>query len=893
MNLHRIIATALLCMMAFSLVIANNNDRAKLGDTRSITMPSFAILDENAQPLIALSGKVGFLASITSGALVSFSLTSGKIISSVAVGDTIGPITMIESANRRLIAVPAANDPLKGHPATVSIIDATDAKELEVVGLIALPPAAQITTTTRAFLTEDGKFCLIASSFDEPSLYSLNVETGQVASWLPLLGRASEVEFFEQNGHRNLAFVSVAANELSLIDIDSEGQLSLTGNFIPSGARFEETNNIAFSADGRRVYVAAATGNRLFQLDARSGALLGSARLASPQRVTVARDAERRDLIGVTRADQSDKAFRGGATLFTHNEGQLQLKSEFTPPDEIAFSRANNVVFDQSGATAFIGSATGMLFAFDVETGELESHQTIGSELRRIALSETTRALAAVRSAASGDEIVIINFDIVAETEEGEADSLAPLIQSLKPNRVEQGQRKEIKLAVFGENFSADATLLVNGQRVAATFKQAGGPLLAKLPNAFFNQAGTLSIQVQNGDGSSSNDEPLAVVRPADPLIDRIKPTEIAGPGAAFALKVVGKNFRNSSIIQIGDQLLNTNKVSDRELRAEVPPEIAGRIGTYRVLVKDSTVPDLLSNDQPLDVFGPRIRSLQTNVETVVAGDSAFVLRLQGDNFREGASVEINGEALSASRVRRASSRLLKATVPARFFQSAGKLAVAVRNTDGAASTVHEVDAEAPEIREFLPGQVLAGVTSAKLALRGTNFRKRLQLFVGNSEGQAVRLERSRVRFRSSTRILVTLDGELSGLLAQPGTLRFQVVNPNKGDGVPSVEHALDVVAPNITQAEIQPLEGDDQNVRIVLKGEHFRTGATVEIVKGDAVQLVKTPEKLNGERIIFTMRSRRLEGLGNFEMVVVNPGNVRSNGRQPERGSVAGGNQQ
>ncbi|HSF24903.1 MAG TPA: hypothetical protein VLE20_11820, partial [Blastocatellia bacterium] len=124
MKSNRSLTTFVSCLLVLSFAIAQAGDqRPKLGETRSITLPSYAVLDERAQPLLSSSGKVGFVASVTGGSVISFSVTSGKMLSSVSVGETIGPISMVEAGGRRLLAAPAVNNPNQGNPATVTVID--------------------------------------------------------------------------------------------------------------------------------------------------------------------------------------------------------------------------------------------------------------------------------------------------------------------------------------------------------------------------------------------------------------------------------------------------------------------------------------------------------------------------------------------------------------------------------------------------------------------------------------------------------------------------------------------------------------------------------------------------------------------------------------------------
>src|SRR4030095_7338090 len=123
----------------------------------------------------------------------------------------------------------------------------------------------------------------------------------------------------------------------------------------------------------------------------------------------------------------------------------------------------------------------GILFAFNTASGELESYQEVGSEIRRVALSEKTHSVAAVRSASSGDEVTIISFDVVGSEE---TNPTAPLIESVSPDIVVQGRIKNLKLVVAGKNFSEGASLVVNGVEMGADLVMRRGALENRLSNA-------------------------------------------------------------------------------------------------------------------------------------------------------------------------------------------------------------------------------------------------------------------------------------------------------------------------------------------------------------------------------------------------------------------------
>jgi outer membrane protein assembly factor BamB len=866
-------------MLMVSLAVAHAWDhRTKFAEQqRSIRMPSYAVLDERAQPLIASSGKVGFVSSVTSGSVMAFGLASGKVLSAISVGEGVGPISMIEHGGRRLIAAASSNDPRQGNPATVTIIDATSTRAMETKSLLVLPSDAIITAATRALLSSNGKLAFIASSFEEATLFSFDVETGQVVSQIALPGRPSEVAIHDHAGQRAIAVASASANVLSLIGFDSSGQLSSLASFTPKGGRFEDSNNPVFSTDGSAVFIGAAEGNRLYAVDSSTGAEIASARVTSPRRVSVARRGGGQ-VIAVTRV-QNPVEGRGGVTIFSTEAGSLDQVSSFDPPDDVNFSHSNNPVFTSDASTVIVGSTTGILFAFATDTGQLESFTNIGSELRRVALSEKAKAVAAVRSAPTGDEVVVVTFDVDGE----EPDPTAPIIDSLHPNVVEQGRLKNVKLTVLGSNFTDGASLIVNGNEIAADVVRDGAALQTKLPKSMFDHVGSISVRIRGVNGAVSEERTLSITRPNAPIINKIDPTEVPGPAEPFTLVVKGSNFRDSSTIFIGDNALNTERIDNRKLKAIVPADIAASVGIKKVVVRDLAVSDLFSPEADLLIFGPRISAIRTSVNAVVAGDKRFVMKIVGENFRPGATVALtlNDHKSVPDSVKVKNKKLIRVLVKSRLFQEAGTMKVVVRNAAGGTSEPGELPIHAPEILSFEPGKVLAGLSDVDVTLRGTNFRKRARVFVGNQDN-AVRVDHKLVRFRGSRRIVVSLTQDLNSLLTSPGEVKFTVVNPNDSDGVPSAPKSLGIVGPTISEASVHAR--DDGMRRIVIVGDNFRKGAVVEFLVDGMVVRQQAPDKASTDRISLQISRKKLEGMGNYEIRVVNPSNVASDPVSPRQ---------
>lgn len=879
---------ALIFVLILSLVIVQaSSDKTRFGETRKLTLPSYSVLDEGAQPLISASGKIGFISSITDGSLISFNLSSGKILSSVIVGESVGPISMLEAGDRRLIAVPAANLPAANHPATVTIVDATKAKQLQVAALLALPSTAQITPTTQALMSQDARFCVIASSFDEPTLYSFSIESGEIVSQFPLLGRPSEMALYDDGVTRHIAVASAVSNNVALVNLDEQGQLVSSGNFSPPDARFEEVNNPAFSTDGRTLYIAASQGNKLFAVNAASGEAIQELTVEAPQRLTVAPVRGNFEMLGLTRIRRPVNASRGGVTIVRHQRKELAIHTEFTPPDGIEFSRSNNVVFNDTATSAFVGSTTGVLFAFSTETGELESYQVIGNEIRRLVLTDKGKKVAAVRSNTGGDEVVLTSFESGAnEAKDGEA----PTITKLKPDLVEQGYANNLRVSVQGENLSENDALVINGAEVATNFAKGAG-LEAQLPKSLFKQTGEISVQIKRADGATSLPVALRVVKAQAPVIDTLSPERVPSPANAFTIRVKGSNFRDSAAIFVNGQPLTTQWRDATELQAKVSKELARSVRQFAVEVRDLASPDLVSNPKSLNVVGPVIDEVKPFNDVVVAGDSSFQIRITGENFRDGVRLQINGEAVPLSLTHRYNDRLIIANVPGRFAREAKTLAIVARNPGGDESNAVKVDARAPEITAFAQEPVIAGVKAARVDIRGANFRRRASVYVGDGKGAAYKVSRRRVHFISSKQIIVSFTGVLKNLLAKPGVVQIQVVNPNDADGVSSQTQLLKVSAPEITEALVNPIEGDDANSRLLIQGANFRRGAVVEFLKAGEVVRQQAPVNIRGNRITIVIQARKLDALGSFEVRVINPGDIQSNAKDVNHQALATSN--
>ena len=122
-------------------------------------------------------------------------------------------------------------------------------------------------------------------------------------------------------------------------------------------------------------------------------------------------------------------------------------------------------------------------------------------------------------------------------------------------------------------------------------------------------------------------------------------------------------------------------------------------------------------------------------------------------------------------------------------------------------------------------------------------------------------------------------------------TLKFQVVNPNDADGVPSTDKGLAIVGPEIAEASVEAAQDDSTQLRVVIQGANFTRNSTVEFFKvgmEDAPVIQQKPQLVSGDKLIVSVQAKKLERMGKFRVRVINPGNVASRLVQPRPMTVA-----
>jgi len=281
-------------------------------------------------------------------------------------------------------------------------------------------------------------------------------------------------------------------------------------------------------------------------------------------------------------------------------------------------------------------------------------------------------------------------------------------------------------------------------------------------------------------------------------------------------------------------------------------------------------------------LLGPEITNVTVKKNPLLAGTGHFRMELKGRNFRDGARVLINGAAVRRTNVKRISLSNLKVEVPGNLDQDSGQIPVVVRNPDGAASAPVTFTAAAPEITGFNPGQVIAGESDIHIEILGQNFRGKFGVLIAANGGAPEQVDSKFVRFVSKHKVIVKLMGKLNNLIKQPGALSIQIVNPNKTTGVPSAAATLTVAAPQITTATLGVEKSQPSDDELTIIGSSFREGAVVDFVKDGQVVLERAPDVTKLDKLVLTIKKGKIKALGQFQVQVVNPGNIPSNAITP-----------
>jgi sugar lactone lactonase YvrE len=266
-------------------------------------------------------------------------------------------------------------------------------------------------------------------------------------------------------------------------------------------------------------------------------------------------------------------------------------------------------------------------------------------------------------------------------------------ITAIRPRVVIAGQVPQaFGIMAQGENFDGKAIVRVGGVKTNSEVRRKGefSIIIGTVDPREVDFAGSVPIQIENGDGTISNTFNI-IITPPGPTLDDVEPSNADIGSGTTKITLTGGIYYPTSKVLINDQVVPSQLKGKNAIKrgfgdtleATVPAEFFTQLGQLPVQVINEGIGDsqtLLLSVKPLKV--PIIYSL--NPAAIPAGSKDFDLIIVGENFKDTKNVLVNGSKIEFTEVTKA---LLKITLKAKDISSPGKLDLQVVTKDGNSNT--------------------------------------------------------------------------------------------------------------------------------------------------------------------------------------------------------------
>jgi probable HAF family extracellular repeat protein len=293
----------------------------------------------------------------------------------------------------------------------------------------------------------------------------------------------------------------------------------------------------------------------------------------------------------------------------------------------------------------------------------------------------------------------------------------------LTPDNAPAGS-SSVSLVVTGMGFTPDCVVYWDDTPLATQYTTSQR-LTATVPAGLLNQAALAAISVQQGTSGRvrSNTRDFAVLNPVA-QITRVSPGSLQANCPAFVLTVEGTGFQPRSMVYWNGSPLELTGISPTQITARVTAsDIPDQQEIAQIVVKtpapgggDSNTVELPFTDPPqLGALLP---------DAVRAGNGAFTLTAEGENFASGTVLYWNQTPLVTTRV---SDNRLDGVVPAALINAQGTALISAGipgQGRSAAIPLSIVGATlpTPRLTAMTPAEARVGDAEIVLILKGSGF---------------------------------------------------------------------------------------------------------------------------------------------------------------------------
>lgn len=292
-----------------------------------------------------------------------------------------------------------------------------------------------------------------------------------------------------------------------------------------------------------------------------------------------------------------------------------------------------------------------------------------------------------------------------------------PTIASVAPSSITAGTRGS-RIVLTGTNYQDGDAVLVGGEPRETQFISAT-QIAATLLDSDTATPRELLVTVRKTlNGAVSAPFTLRVVDAATPFIESFDPPNAPAGGAAFTLRILGRNFAPDATVVLGTRAATTRYVSATELSVDVLVTDIASAGVLPVTVTNGTGASSAVVNLPIVLIVPTITALDP--VSVPAGDPGFTLNLTGTNFSSSSTIDFDGVPQTGTRFN-SSTNSLSLIVPAAQLTVPRSISVTVTE-NGVSSAPRLFVVAAPSITNVTPSVVVAGGADAILTVTGANF---------------------------------------------------------------------------------------------------------------------------------------------------------------------------
>jgi hypothetical protein len=787
-----------------AVAIVDATDPAELRIVSTFALPESVRIAPGARAEIVHDQRIGVLPIVAPvAAVLSFDVETGEQVGALTLDGAPDALAVYEWREGSRLAVTSAESN------EIAVVSLSDSGVLLPLSTFVPPDGAPISSANNVAFSGTGAVAYVAS-LEGQALLSFSTETGALTGRVPTEGSAASIRVYHEAERDLVAVVNIsrpggapapdlapdAATPLGMpgtvvVSATPDGALGVQARFSPEpGEEIAPLNNADFTSDGGSILVPVRSG-ALYIVNAATGAVTRREQLDSHvQSIAVAPLAEK---VAVVRAGGSTGGIEIVSLAPDADPTAPWLDPETPAVDETAEPerdrdearkqeppaiRRLNPGTVQSGRRHDLPvtiAGSGFLPGAVVLAGDEQYSATVGRDGKRAHFTLSASFLAAPGTVAiqvrnpDGTPSNAVALEVVAPN--------TPFVSRVRPESIASGV-DGVDLQIRGDHFRDGAVVRATWTDPAGveqtvdlrTYRLSFTQIVARLPRKLTQRAEQFSLRVVDRDGVAASD--ATAIRVVGPAIASIEPTRtVAGDLAvdeALTVKLTGSNFHRNAVVFIrrpargdGDETIfrrvpassvrwkSAEKMSVKLSRVDVAYS-----GTLVVRVVNP-VPGVRAKDgdaaeATISVAGPVITA--TSPETIVAGSDAFFLKLDGTDFRRGATIKLrreDGDEVGARALvddprfkdRKNINVRIEGEQLLRLVATPGTLLVRVVNPTagkGDPSPPREIQIVGPSVLgyELIPAR--NDDTEYRLTLRGAFFREGARVLLLTSEGEPV-----------------------------------------------------------------------------------------------------------------------------------------------------------